>query len=169
MKDGSFRMKAVQSASDKVRRPGLYSALDNRLFNDKTDFKKSERLIIDCANYLLDSPIDYLNDDLDHLNAAQFIFRWMEGTPNYSFGMDESIIRAVNADTSFLGIFMAIMAKYVLENKHAAGNTEEVKYHSLLAFINYIEDPSKNVRLNKDLKALINARDHNMLKEYLNI
>jgi hypothetical protein len=146
-----------------------YSKLDTIKLKDKSDFVKNENLIIECSNYLLNSPIKAIDSDRNHLKALQFIMRWMEGTPDYTFNIDETIAKATKSNPALLGIYMASMSKYVLENKDNSSDDNEVMYNSYLIFIKYCEDATKYVKQNKIIKELIKAKNDNTLKDYLKI
>lgn len=146
-----------------------YSNLEKVTLKDKSDYLENENLVKECSNYLLNSPIILIDNDLNHLKAMQFVIRWMEGTPDYSFGLDDAIVKAAKSNSSLLGIYMASMLKYVLENKDKSGDANEVKYNSFLTFIKYCEDSSKKVNQSKEIKKLIKAKNENTLKEYLKI
>jgi len=145
-----------------------YSKLDKTVLKEKTDYVENENLVIECSNYLLNSPLDDLKNDLNHVKALLFIMRWMEGTPDYMFDIDDTVGKATKSNPSLLGVYLASMSKYVLENKDKSGDAKEVKYNSFLIFIKYCEDPKNNVRKNKEIKKLIEAKDEGTLREYLN-
>lgn len=146
-----------------------YSRLENIVLKEKTDYPKNNMLVLECSNYLLNSPLNLLDNDLNHLRALQFIMRWMEGTPDYMFNLDESIVDATKSNSNLLGVYMACMTKFVIENADKSGDQNEIKYNSFITFIKYCEDPSKNVKQTKKIKELIKAKNENTLKEYLKI
>jgi hypothetical protein len=146
-----------------------YSKLENIVLKDRTDYSKNEDLVLECSNYLINSPIETLDKDLNHLKALQFIMRWMEGTPDYMFSLDEPIGSVTRSNTTLLGIYMACMTKFVIENKDKSKDQNEIKYNSFITFIKYCEDPTKNVKQSKVIKELIKAKNENSLMEYLNI
>jgi len=146
-----------------------YSGLESIALDDKEDCTKNEKLVLECSDYILNSPADVIMNDLNHLNAMQFIMRWMEGTPDYMFTLDEKIVKATKSETALLSVYMAAMCKFELENKAKSEDEDEVKYNSFLIFINYCEDPAMNVKQNKAIKELIKARNENTLKEYLGV
>ena len=153
--------------------PGImaqdYSKLDKIDMKTQADYKKNESLVLECANYILDSRIDDINDDPNRQSAMEFIQRWMDGTPDYMFNIDESIGPLLNANPSLLYVYLAAMSKYVLEHKQNADNDNEVKYNSFLIIINYCEDSGHRVRMDQELRNLIKAKDDNKLREYLHI
>jgi hypothetical protein len=144
-----------------------YSNLDKIQLNTKTNCAENETLVLECCNYILASPVNELDKDKNRLAALQFIMRWMEATPEYSFMLDESMAKVSSADPALLGVFLSCMSKYAVENK--TDDPGDVKYNSFLTFIKYCEDPASKVKLNKDLKELIDAKNTNSLKDYLKI
>jgi hypothetical protein len=146
-----------------------YSKLENISFMEITDYSKNESIVLECSDYLLNSPLETLNNDLNRLKALQFIMRWMEGTPDYMFSIDAPIVRISKSNTALLGIYMACMSKFVIENKDKSKDQNEIMYNSFITFIKYCEDPVKKVKQSKGIKELIKARNENKLKEYLNI
>jgi hypothetical protein len=146
-----------------------YSKLENISFMEITDYSNNESIVLECSDYLLNSPLETLNNDLNRLKALQFIMRWMEGTPDYMFSIDAPIVRISKSNTALLGIYMACMSKFVIENKDKSKDQNEIMYNSFITFIKYCEDPVKKVKQSKGIKELIKARNENKLKEYLNI
>jgi hypothetical protein len=146
-----------------------YSKLENIVLKEKPDYPKNENLVLECSNYLLNSPIESLDKDLNHLRALQFIMRWMEGTPDYKFSLDESIVDVTKSNSTLLGIYMSCMSKFVIENKDKSKDQAEIKYNSFITFIRYCEDPARNVKQSKKIKELIKAKNENTLREYLKI
>jgi len=81
-------------------------------------------LVLESVNLLLKSPINENSNNLTNLKAIQFMMKWMEGTPDYQFNIDESMVKATKSNKSLLGVFLASMVKYCIENK----TTEIKKY-----------------------------------------
>ncbi|MBK7212412.1 MAG: hypothetical protein IPH88_03735 [Bacteroidales bacterium] len=134
---------------------------------DKNDCIKQNDNALLCANYLLSGTIKDNSDDYNHLNALQFLFKWMEASPEFSFMIDEPIVKISKSNTTLLGVYMAAMTKFVLENKDKSKDNQQVKYGSFLIFIDYCQDPKNEVKLNKEIKKLIKAKEENTLEDYL--
>lgn len=146
-----------------------YSKLDQIPLKDKSDYPKNENLALECAKYILDSPIDVMSKDLNHTNATLFLIKWMSGTPDYTFTVDETAGKILKTNSDLLVIYFAASVKYVLENKDMASNDKEVKLNTITILLTYCEDPSKNVKLNGELKKMIKAKNENTLREYLKL
>ena len=144
-----------------------YSNLKDFVLKDKADYPKAEAKVLECAKYILTTPLDEKN--ANRLYSLQFIIRWMEGTPDYSFGIDESIMKVSKSNQSLLGVYMACMTQYVLENKENSKDQKGIKYNAMLMLISYAENINNKVEINKELKKMIKAKKEDKLKEYLNV
>ncbi len=146
-----------------------YSNLDRIPLKEKADYQKNEAQVLECSNYILSSTATENHNNINNLNALKFLIRWMSGTPDFQFDIDATIAEPSKSNPALLGVYMACMAKFVLENKDKAKDPKEVKYNSILTFIGYCEDASKMVKPNRELKKLIKAKNDNTLKEYLKL
>jgi len=146
-----------------------YSKLDRIILKDKNDCAKNEDLVLECCNYIIGSTINKIDRDENRAKAIQFVMRWMEVTPDYSFLIDESMMEVTASNPSLLGIILVSMSKYVLENKDGSDDPNDIKYNAFLTFIKYIENPDNGVSITSELKELIKARDENNLKDFLKI
>jgi hypothetical protein len=146
-----------------------YSKLDQIPLKDKSDYPKNEALVLECANFILNSSFDILDKDLNCTNAELFIIKWMSGTPDFMFSIDESIGKATKSNPSLLAVYLAASVKYVLENKDMASDQNKVKFNSISIFLNYCEDETKNAKINGEIKKMIKAKNENSLREYLKV
>lgn len=146
-----------------------FGKLNKAGITDKNDCIKQNDNALLCAKYLLEGTIEENENDLNHLNAMQFLMKWMEATPEYSFVIDESITKVSKSNSTLLAVYLAAMTKFVLENKDKAKDIQVVKYNSFLTLISYCQDAQKGVKMNKDLKKLIKAKEENQLNEYLKL
>ncbi len=144
-----------------------YSKLKDVELKEKEDFAKAEDKILECSKYILTTPMD--DENTNRINALQFMFRWMEGTPDYTFTLDETVGKIAQTSDALLGVYMACMCRYVLENKDKAKNEKDVKYNSVLMLIDYSKDPNNKVEITGEIKNLIKAKDEHRLKEYIKV
>jgi hypothetical protein len=139
---------------------------DNIKLEQKTDFKSAEPYALEAATYLLSTP--YLKDDLDRLKSLQFVIKWMSGTPDYLFTVDDVAGRIIKGnEDELLGLYMAAMTKYSLENKVSAGDVKLVKLNSIILLLNYCEDPANHIKMSKNLKKLSEAKAKGRLEQEL--
>jgi hypothetical protein len=144
-----------------------YSKLKEVELKQKEDYTKAEDKILECSKYVLTTPME--DDNTNRNNALQFLFRWMDGTPDYTFTLDETVGKIAQTSDALLGVYMACMCKYVLENKDKAKDEKEVKYNSVLMLIDYSSDPNNKVEITGELENLIKAKDEHRLKEYIKV
>jgi hypothetical protein len=92
-----------------------FTKLDKIQLKDKSDYEKNESLVLECSNYLLNSQFDILDKDLNHTQSQLFIIKWMGGTPDYSFDIDERIGKATKSNSSLLGVYLAASVNIFLK------------------------------------------------------
>lgn len=129
------------------------------------DFKAAEPFILQTSTYLLSSP--FKSDNKDRINSLEFIGKWMTGTTDHSFifiGVPEKVGKGNN---DLLGLYMAAMAKYTLENKAAAKDAKVVELNAFTMLLNYCENKDNNMKMSKQLKKLSEAKQKGQLEEAL--
>jgi hypothetical protein len=144
-----------------------YSKLKDIELKEKEDFSKAEDKVLECSKYILTTPME--DDNTNRINALQFMFRWMDGTPEYTFTLDETVGKIAQTSDALLGVYMACMCRYVLENKDKAKDEKEVKYNSVLMLIDYARNANNKVEITGEMENLIKAKDENRLKEYIKV
>ena len=122
---------------------------------------------LQASNFLFSTPLD--PKSIDRLRSLQFIIKWMTGTPDYSFTLDEQATKFAKKNDDLLALYMAAMTKYVLENKADAKDQNKIKLNAVKIIIAYVTDPKNNVKINKELKNAIEADKNGRLSEYLKI
>jgi len=130
-----------------------------------SDFKAAEPFALQTANYLLGTP--YRKDNPDRLKSLQFISKWMNGTPDYAFRVQEVAEKYFKGSIDLLGLYMAGAVKFALENKTGAKDAELLKLNAITHLLAYCEIPENNLRLNKQLKKLADAKAAGKLAEAL--
>lgn len=141
---------------------------DEIKIESKEDFNESaDNAALQASDYLLSTPID--NKNIDRLRSLQFVIKWMSGTPDYTFSLDEQATKFAKNNNDLLGLYMAAMTKYVLENKAESRDQNKIKLNAVRLIIRYSKDPKNSVKINKELKKAIDADQNGKLEEYLNI
>lgn len=132
-----------------------------------SDFKEANKYALEASNYILSVPLD--NNSLLRLDAIQFILKWMEGTPDFTFSLDSTIMdKVVKGNDDLLGVYMACMTKYCLENEANSKDNQMVKLNSIKLILDYCENPANNVKISKQLKKLSEANKKGELESELN-
>jgi hypothetical protein len=117
------------------------------------------------ASHLLSTPND--KNSLHRLEALQFIIKWMEVTPDYNFTLEEVTTKFMKGNTDLLGLYMAAMTKYVLENKASSKNEKLIRLNAITMLLNYCENENNNIKMTKQLKKLSEAKAAGKLEEAL--
>jgi hypothetical protein len=89
----------------------------------------------------------------------------MTGTPDYSFTLDEVASKIIKGNDDLLGLYMAAMTKFVLENKALSKDQKIIKLNALITVLNYCEDPNNNIKRTKQLKKLSEAKAKGQLEQ----
>lgn len=127
------------------------------------DYKPAAPFVLQTANYLLSVP--FKKDNPDRSKSLQFLGKWMSGTPDYSFTLDETASKLTRGNNDLVGIYMAAMVKYALENKEASKDSKLVKLNALRLLLDYCENKDNNLSMTKPLKKLSEAKAKGQLQE----
>jgi len=119
------------------------SQYDNIPLTSAANYRKAEPQVILAADYVYSSPID--KENTYRKNAISFIMKWMAGTSDYSFGMDETISKIAGGDNDILGIYFVCLAKYALA-KGTGVDREELKYNAYIMLATYCENSNNNYK-----------------------
>jgi hypothetical protein len=140
------------------------SQYDNILLNTADNYRKAEPQVMLAADYVYSTPID--KENMNRKNAVAFIMKWMGGTSDYSFGMDETISKIAGGDNEILGMYFVSLAKYAL-TKGKNVDREDLKYNAYVLLATFCENPDNNYKPKGEVKKLIDAKNQNKLKEFL--
>jgi hypothetical protein len=140
------------------------SQYDNILLKTAADFRKAEPQVSLAADYVYSSPID--KDDTHRKDAISFILKWMNGTADYSFAVDDAMKKITNDDRDLVGVYASCITRYAL-SKGKGVDREDLKYNSYLLLAKYCENPVNNYKPRGEVKKLIDAKNQGKLKDYL--
>jgi len=129
------------------------------------DYRVADTITLNAAAYLLSTPFD--KNNIDRLSALQFVIKWMTGTPDYPFGLDNTAIKIMKGNDDLMGLYMAAMAKYALENKSSATDGKLVKLNAVKSILAYCENTGNNMKMTKQLQKLSEANKKGELEQAL--
>jgi len=129
------------------------------------DYKLAEPTVVQTADFIISTPIDK-NKDTKTI-AAQFLMKWMDGTPDFTFTLDENSTRYFLQNDQLMMVYVASMAKYAIQNKQR--NSRLITINAIKNLLAYINDPANNVKKTDDLKELSQANDSGHLESFLNL
>lgn len=82
--------------------------------NKKSHYKSAEPEVLKLVNYLFETPIDSKN--YTRKEAGEFLIRWMNGTPDYVFVLEDKEINYFNTDADLMLTYMAGLTKFTLQH-----------------------------------------------------
>jgi hypothetical protein len=129
--------------------------LDAIKLEKASDYKPANPAALAAANYILSVPI---TKDESYTKPLQFVLQWMKGTPDYGFEVGNDVLRLVKGNESLLGVYMAAMTKYTLENPESAKDHDAVKKNAIDSLVAYCQNPDMKVKMNKALRKLADEK-----------
>lgn len=129
------------------------------------DCKPAEPMVKEAANYLLSTPFE--KNNTNRTKSLSFIIKWMSKTPDYAFSLEDDASKIMKDNGDILGLYIAAMTKYSLENKDSAKDKKLVKLNAVTYVLNYCEDKKNNLKMTKPLKKLAEARSKGELEQSL--
>jgi hypothetical protein len=124
-----------------------------------------DKTALGAANYLLATPIE--GDSVQRLKAAKFLYRWMNGSPVYSFTLTEPAGKISKANNKMMTIYLAGMAKYSLEHPSAKDDKKKVKLNAAKTVLAYCR--KYKITMDGELKKMNEAEERGELEKYLGI
>jgi hypothetical protein len=88
--------------------------LTNIKLNKRASYKHAEPAVEKVVAYLFNTPIDKKNRKRG--DAGQFLLNWMNGTPDYTFYLEERESSFFNTDPDLLLMYMAALTRFSLEH-----------------------------------------------------
>ena len=122
----------------------------------KEDFKPAEGTVLDLSNYLLDNPID--KDEAQRRRSFQYVLKWMEGTPDYTFNITPKAMNLIGDKKELLPIYLSSLAKAALEEGGKDLSGEQVEAKAINYLIDYCSIPENNTKPPKTIKNEIKKR-----------
>jgi len=125
--------------------------------------KKAETKVIECCDYLFSVPCE---ENIKSLNAVVFLIEWMGATPDYSFGFNDNFYKVIKSKEIIAGRYYAAMAMVAIK-ENLGDNDDTFQIKAITKFLEYCENPSSKIKINKKLKKYIEAKNNNSLKEII--
>lgn len=114
------------------------------------DFKKAEKEVLECANYLLSNPVNKETDK--RLDYFKFLFKWMEGTPYHTFSIGEEAMDITEGKSEHMILYFTAMTKVVLENETEEMDNDQVQQKALEFLLAYCNEPDNKLKPTKKMK-----------------
>jgi hypothetical protein len=143
----------------------ILPAFSQVMLKKQKDYKAAEPVVVQTADYVLATPIDQNTEPKKA--AAQFLMKWMDGTADYTFTLDENSTKSFLQNAALVEVYLAAMSKFAIENKPKLSKT--ITLFAIKNLLAYINNPANNVTKTDGLKALSEANDKNQLESFLNL
>ena len=127
---------------------------DNVKLEVVEDYVKHEQRIVECINWLENTPI---SDDADkRLLANAYLMKWATGTPTVTIEMQAFQIDLAKKNSELLIIFMGGWIKYAIENPTDKDNIKAANIAGLNSVIKvYTANKGKGLKKDKRIEKLI--------------
>ncbi|WP_369994328.1 hypothetical protein [Winogradskyella sp.] len=133
-----------------------YIKLAETNFETAEECKEAEPKVLECANYLLNTSAKA--NELNRLSAFQYIFKWMEGTADYTFSIDADVVDLTKGDTNYMSVYFAAMVQTVLQNQGDKLSDEAMHQAAVDKLVSYCEDSANGLKPNRAIKKIIKKR-----------
>lgn len=132
--------------------------------NKKAHFKDAEPTVLKVIGYLFETPID--SKSSNRHQAGEFLIKWMNGTPAYTFVLEDRETNFFNTDADLMLAYMAAYTKFTIENP-TIKDQKELVLGAMNIVLPYLNKQEQKKNWSKELWQLNDAQQHNKLKEYL--
>ncbi len=133
-----------------------YSKLKDVTFSSPADYKNGEAKVEECARYILNQ--SYKENELNKMYCIQFIMKWMEGTPDYTFALGSDFADFCKNDTELGSVYMASLSIAAVDKNSDSKSADELTLKAREIFIDYCADPAHKVKKNKAIKKAIESQ-----------
>lgn len=128
----------------------------------EANIQKADEAAKQAVAFLLGTPAT--KEPQKRLEAMQFMFKWMEATPNYTFAFDKAF-SVIGEDQQLMGVFIAALSKYHLDNKVKEGG-EASSLFTLKTVAEYVSNTNNGITPQGNVKKLVDANKEGKLKEF---
>jgi len=133
-----------------------FSSLSNIELIKAEDYKPNESVVEECADYILSQP--YKVNEQNKLYCIQFIIKWMEGTPDYSFSIGTDFVELCKDDTELSTVYLASLAKSGVDKNFEDKSSEALSSNAKELFLAYCAEPENKVKKNKAIKKALKGK-----------
>ena len=133
-----------------------FGSLSRYEFEAAEDYQKNEPKVVECVDFLFKTPADRATES--RLIAVQYILKWMEGTPEFSFAIDEKSIELTKDHQELFGLYLAALSKLAIENEGEPYSDLQLHLKAQDMLVDYCSDKSNNIKPSKAIKKLLKKK-----------
>ncbi|MCP4521346.1 MAG: hypothetical protein GY827_06605 [Cytophagales bacterium] len=130
-----------------------FSRMAKYEFKTAKNYQEETRNVRKAVNYLFKNPRNV--EEEKRKIAIQFVTKWMIGTPDYSFMIDEKAVELTKGKKYLFSLFMMAMVKAALDNDNKTAHQQETFEHAKYILVNYCADKNNKAKPNKAIKKII--------------
>jgi hypothetical protein len=134
-----------------------FSQFNKQELKSFQDFKQAESKALETANYLLNTP--YNKNDINRLYAIQYVIKWMEGTPDYTFSIGSKAMTLTKGSNKLLSLYFAAMTKAVLENKGTKLTDNQIYNKAEAYLVDFCSNPKNNLKPSRAIKRILKNKN----------
>ncbi|MFO7868091.1 MAG: hypothetical protein R6U95_02190 [Bacteroidales bacterium] len=121
--------------------------------------ENAEDCVLKLSDYILSQHV--LNSGPDYFTAAETVNNWITRTMNYTIEVNKNVQDlCVRKNENLIHVYRAALAHEALN-----GATNFHK-QAVVTLVEYIRDDKNNVRVNRNIKKLLQAHDSGEFEEY---
>ncbi len=128
------------------------------------DFAKYEKDVIDCVNWLENTPIN--EEPEKRKDAYAFLMAWMTGSPSVTIELNESILGSIDNNKELVLIFMGGWTKYAIENPIDQKDQIKCTLAGLKSVIK-VYKMGNGIKKDKNVEKIVKLDDNGELEEWV--
>jgi len=129
-----------------------FKELADTQFTSTQQYKTSEQNVIHSVDYLFTTP-NTKNEN--RALALQFIMKWMQGTPNYTFNINQKVSTLTEGNENLLELYKAGMAKISIENKDKTLSSDALYLKTGQLLATYCANKRNKMKSTAELKKIV--------------
>jgi len=122
------------------------------------DYKTQESNILECINWLENTPVS--QDSEKRIMANAFLMQWATGTPTVTIGIQSFQLDLTKKNADLLIIFMGGWIKHAIENPDKKDNVEASNLAGITSIIKvYTANKGDGIKKDKRIEKLIKMNE----------
>jgi len=140
-----------------------FNVPNNVKLDSAEDFKKYEADILNCINWLENTPVNQNSNKRQ--NASAFLMMWATGTPTLTIEMQSYQLDLTKKNPGLLMDFMGGWIKYVIENPTEKNNTQAGNIAGINSLIKvYSANKDNGMKKDKRIEKLMKLDESDLQK-----
>ncbi len=124
-----------------------YSKLRGATFKSSVDYKKAEKQVLECSNYLLENPSK--KDELNRLFAIQYITKWVNVDNGHKILINLKFMNYADENIALKTIYFASKMKVILEKPESNMDPNDIEKKTFKYIEQYCAIPENELKLKK--------------------